>query len=461
MNRVKQQYGRVHHRMLLLCLLFLCTRVIHADGGYISGTVRDHGTGQPIDNMRIRIYDEQWNFEYSESAWTAPDGTYISGELSSGKYYVRAVSIYPQPWVTQYWFGTSDKDTAIPIQVSAGETIVGVDFNLDRGGYIRGVVRDTGSHPLVDVDLDVYDGEWSYIGTFTDRTDDTGNYILGPLSPGMWYVRADPDRVHGVCQAYWPDAWYREDARVLSVAADEDIPGVDFELQPGSSVTGRITWLRNSEPFTGCGITLFTLEGREQPLHSVTSVTDGSYVAFGIPAGDYIIMADAPWGCGARDTYYPDAADSSQAIPVSVETATTVDGINIALPEGNFDINIGLSMPRRWVDPGELFGLKMIVDNDGPVLPDLPVFLILDIQGALYFWPSWSLWAPPEALGFDYLAFTVPEDTSEIIILPEFIWPQLGFDMDGLQFIGAMTNWSITALASDVEVEEWSFDGYP
>nr|HPQ42345.1 carboxypeptidase-like regulatory domain-containing protein [bacterium] len=243
--------------------------------------------------------------------------------------------------------------------------------------------------------------------------------------------------------------------------AGGDIPGVDFVLDPGSTVQGAVSLSRNGDPFPGTAIVMFSEDGREQPLHSVETDSDGSYLAFGIPAGIYCIQADAPWGCGARDVFFPDAFEFSAAQPIQVGTATSVTGIDMALPEGNFDLNIALRMPRRWVDPGEVFGLTMTVDNDGPLLTDLPVFLLLDIQGAIYFWPSWSLWSPPEATGLDFMAASLPEAASEIVILPEFIWPQLGFDMDGLRFIGAITNWSMTDLASDVEIEEWSFDGNP
>lgn len=428
--------------------------------GTIGGTVTEAATGDPIPDLRIQVYDSQWQFQYSDSTWTAADGTFETGDLETGSYYVRTLSIYPQPWISEYWFDSRSRDTAVPVSISAGEPVIGIDFQLDGGGYLRGEIRDDGGYPLVDLDIDLYEGDWSFNSSYTDRTDDDGRFVIGPVPPGTWYVRADPDRVHGVCQAYWPAAWYREQAQPLAVAAHGDIPGVDFTLVSGGMISGTVIEQRNLEPREDLDVVIYSPEGIEQPIHSVSTDGDGHYTAYGLPEGGYKVLADASWGCGARDTFFPAAAELSGGSTVMVDSGIHVEGIDIGLPEGNFDLNIELKMPRRWVDPGELFGLRMTIDNDGPELTDLPAFVILDVQGALYFWPSWSFWNPDQQTGLDFQLLKVTEDDSEVEILPEFIWPELGFDMDDLHFMGALTNWSMTGLASDFEIEEWSFDGF-
>ena len=231
-------------------------------------------------------------------------------------------------------------------------------------------------------------------------------------------------------------------------------------LSPGGTISGHVIERRNQEPKTDFEMIIYSPDGIEQPIHGVKTDELGSYTAYGLPAGGYKILANSPWGCGTCDTYYLDSEDIAGASSVMLGSGTDVEGIDFSLSEGNFDLNIELKMPRRWVDPGELFGLRMTIDNDGPELADLPVFLILDIQGALYFWPLWSFWDVSAQTGLDFQLSTVPVDDSEIVILPEFVWPELGFDMDDLQFIGAITNWSMSDLASDIEIEEWSFDGH-
>jgi len=443
---------------IFICLLYLSFSGV-VQSGIIQGTATEAETGTAISDLRIRIYNSDWEFQFSDSAWTGEDGSYASGELEPGNYYVKAVSIYPQPWISQYWFQTGDKNTALPIQISDDEPIIGIDFSMEQGGYILGTIKDESNHPLVDLDVDLYTSDWKYSKIYTDRTDGNGQYILGPLPPEHWFVRADPDLIHGVCQEFWPDAWYRDQAQFLVVESGGEIPGVDFILSPGGTISGQVIEQRNQEVKSGYEMIVYSPEGIEQPVHHIKTDDLGHYSVFGLPDGGYKIKANAPWGCGVRDTYFPDSEDMANASTIMLSTSAHVDDINFSLPEGNFDLNIKLKMPRRWVDPGELFGLNISIINDGPDLENLPVFLILDIQGALYFWPSWSLWNSKQQTGLDYDLTTISAGNSSITILPEFIWPKLGYDMDNLQFIGAITNWSMSDLASDLEVEEWSFDG--
>ncbi len=433
------------------------THPANVRAGVIQGTVTESGTANPIEEMRIRIYDSNWQIKISASTWTGAEGTYETGELSAGSYYVRAVSTYPQPWVTQYWYAASERTTAIPVQVRADEPILGIDFVLEKGGFLSGVIRDTAGYPLVDLDLDLYSADWTFDTRYSAGTNESGQYILGPLPVGQWFLRADPADYHGVCQQYWPSAWYRDQAQKLVVTAGQEIPGVDFILIDGGAISGQVVEKRTQSFKPGCEIKAYSLEGIEQPIHTAKSADDGSYLAFGLPPGSYYLYAEPPDGCGAAAVYYPDSIEVAGAEPVAVEVKQTVADINFNLPEGNFEISGDLDMPTRWVDPGELFGLTFTVTNKGEELADLPVFIVLDVQGDLFFWPSWAHWAPPAYTGVDFIRVTLPPGDRELVVFPEIEWPETGLEMDGLQFIAAVTNWSITGLASDVEVIEWSF----
>jgi len=179
---------------------------------YIKGNVLDEDTSLPVEQQRIRVYDENWNYLSDISTYTDPDGSYVTGELEPGRYYIRAYSTYPNFYVSEYWHNTYDRETAIPITVEAGVDVSGVDFDLQKGGYIRGTIRDTLSTLLDGVDLDFYNNSWVWLSAFTDRSEADGTYVLGPVPAGTYFIRADPDIEHGCQQRYWPDAWYREDS---------------------------------------------------------------------------------------------------------------------------------------------------------------------------------------------------------------------------------------------------------
>lgn len=442
---------------LILLTATILPASVSVRAGVIHGTVTEKISGEPVSDLRIRVYDSDWQIKISASTWTNGDGTYESGELAAGKYYVRAVSVYPQSWVTQYWYAASERSTAVPVQVMADEPVLGIDFSLEKGGYLSGTIRDSGGYPLVDLDLDLYSGDWTYDSRYSVMTGESGDYTLGPIPVGQWFLRADPEAYHGVCQQYWPGAWYREQAQILVVTAGQEIPGVDFALNPGGSIYGTVHEIHSQAFKPGCEIKAYSLDWIEQPIHTALSGDDGDYVAYGLPQGSYYLFVDPPRGCGAAAMYHPFSLDQAGAQTLAVEAGQSLTGIDFYLPEGNFELNGDLDMPTRFVDPGEMFGLTYTVTHKGTPLAGLPLFVILDIQGQFYFWPSWTLWAPPVHTTIDYRMIDFDVGDTAVEVFPQIVWPETGIEMDGLRFIAAVTNWSLTGLASDLETIEWSF----
>ena len=83
---------------------------------------------------------------------------------------------------------------------------------------------------------------------------------------------------------------------------------------------------------------------------------------------------------------------------------------------------------------------------------------ILDVFGQFWFWPGWKHYAPPAAdeIDFDYL--DVPTGSTEVIVLPEFIWPDTGADVvSGLWFYGAMLDPGMSGIVGGMASEEWGY----
>ncbi len=440
--------------VLLVCMLIFPSA--KADSGFIRGSVTDAITSAPVDGMRVRVYDSNWTFLADASTTTDPDGSYISGSLPPGIYYIRVVSIYPQPYITQYWYNTFDRDLAIPVIINEGETVGGINFLLEKGGYIRGTILNTESQPLEGLDLDFYCAGWHWISAFSAMTDSGGTYTAGPLPPDSYYIRADPAWDHGCQQRYWPDTYYRDSAVFIVLNENDDIPGIDFTLPVGGSVTGNIGKLLGGIA-ENCQISAFSSDWREQPIHQVFSDDKGEYLAYGLPEGNFYLKAEPVHGSGADDTYYPDHPRQEDAESVSVVPGLTVEDIDFILPEGNFDIDLDLDLPSDSYVSGDTFYLNILLDNDGPNLENLPVFLILDIADVLYFWPGWKMYDPPDHPFIDYSVMDIPEDQSQIVIFPSFPWPTLSSPVPGITIMAAVTNWSLTDLASNLDSRAISF----
>ena len=80
---------------------------------------------------------------------------------------------------------------------------------------------------------------------------------------------------------------------------------------------------------------------------------------------------------------------------------------------------IDLIIPDHDVQAGDVFGLDAMLMNPGPQV-EVRVFILLEIYGAFYFWPSFSLET-------DFMTRILPENSNEMMtVLPEFEWPPAG-----------------------------------
>jgi hypothetical protein len=426
-------------------------------GSYIKGTVLDELEGTGIGNVKIRVYDDSWTYIPDASTVSDMDGIYITGSLSPGRYYLRAICDYPDIYVAEYWFNSRDRDMAVPLEMEEGVDLLGIDFTLQPGGYVLGTIRSSEGYGLDGVDIDLYTDYWSWVKSFTCRSNEDGNYILGPIPGGNYFVRADPDAEHGCQQRYWPDAYYRDDATFIVVNNQDEMTGIDFELPPGGSVTGSIR-SGFDHAVADCSVTVYSLSWQEQPIHQAVTGDDGTYLAYGLPGGSYYLEAEPLHGCGWDTCYYPGTKNSDNAQFVTVTEHEITEDINFPLPEGNFDIDVSFEFPATHYSPGDAFSLDLIAQHSGPALENLPAFILLDAFGSYYFWPSWTRFEPPGHPHVDYTLINLNPGSNEIMVFPSFIWPVTGSSASNLEFLGAIVNWSMTDLASNVCRVEWSFD---
>jgi len=112
-------------------------------------------------------------------------------------------------------------------------------------------------------------------------------------------------------------------------------------------------------------------------------------------------------------------------------------------------------MPAVIFNPGDDCELLAFVSNDGQVAVDnVPLFVVLDIGvGSYWFWPSWRQY-PPDS-DFRVESFLPGDRMIQIIDL--FSWPAGVGQLSGIQFLGAVTDGSITRLISNVGSWEFSY----
>lgn len=106
-------------------------------------------------------------------------------------------------------------------------------------------------------------------------------------------------------------------------------------------------------------------------------------------------------------------------------------------------------MPGNLYGSGDICWLKAHVCNDGPqTLRNIPLFVVLDVAGAYWFWPTWS-----SEIDYDSRDFDPGRTIVEII--PEFTWPENSSAYDGAMFHGAILDQEMTTLQG--EMGSWRF----
>ncbi len=113
-------------------------------------------------------------------------------------------------------------------------------------------------------------------------------------------------------------------------------------------------------------------------------------------------------------------------------------------------LGVTLWMPSDLYRPGSICSCSVAVCNPTTIsYEDVPLFVILDYFGNLFFAPSYS--------SFDsYTIYLPAQDLLEIEILPEFIWPDGNFgNVSGVVWYAAMTDPDITELFG--EMDFWYF----
>ena len=311
-----------------------------APGGGISGTVTSTGDGAPIDRVRIDVYD-------ASGAWAAsatPDssGVYATeGGLPPGTYFA----------VTDNWWGHVDElyddnpcfagctpIEGTPITVGSGTTS-GIDFALDPGGWITGVITDeTTGLPIEDAAVEVYTVDGRRVTTAP--ADGSGVYWASGLPTGNYVARAYSWDGH-LAEAWndlpcEPDCDFTE-ADPVSVIQPAITGDIDFTLVQGGTITGTISREDDGTPVSEAEVQIFDAAG--EPVVSVMADPWGVFDSGPLAPGDYFLLIDA-WDENLVDEVYDDLpcagfCDPEEGTAVVVTPGDT-HSLSIALAVSGF-----------------------------------------------------------------------------------------------------------------------------
>jgi len=305
--------------------------------GSLEGRVTSSEDGAPLADVSVYVLNSTG--EFVSYGYTDLEGKYTAIGLSTGNYFV--VTANYLGYVDELYDNIScpglfcDVQSGTPVAVQFGEKTANIDFVLNEGGSISGTVAEApGSQTLADVEVEVFDSNGNFMSY--GYSDSEGNYTAGGLATGSYYART-------FNYAGYVDELYDNSPCVscdvtlgtlIPVAVGSETPGIDFELEKGGSISGRITSAWTGDPIADTGVEIFNSQGTF--VSYGYSDFSGNYQSYGgLAAGNYFARTDNYQGFIDElfdNILCPDeGCDPTSGTAIAVSTGADTGNVDFAL----------------------------------------------------------------------------------------------------------------------------------
>lgn len=270
-----------------------------AAGGRIVTAVLDERTGGPIAHPRVLVVDSSG--VDPEAAFIEQDGHVIIGGLPPGDYYV---GFGADGYRSELYdnlpcrFSECDLTQGTPVHVSLDQATSINDVRLKRAPSISGRVTDERTGDAVaDAMIRVHNERWG--NAAATRSGPDGTYRID-TEPGIYFVTCEhpfawSTRLAGEAYEEIPCYWNRcqpEEASPVLVKGEAETPDIDFTLDLGGVIDGRVTDGLTGVPISFATIILYDSDGIR--LSSVVADDCGIFEVAGLPpGGTYYAVARA------------------------------------------------------------------------------------------------------------------------------------------------------------------------
>ena len=284
---------------------FTNANFVLTEGGHIRGVLTDRYTGLPLTNQTVYFsaYDPAataypW---FSFAATTDALGNYEIAGLPDWQVYLGAYAYSPSYALSVYGC-TPDPCSflnATPLLASAGTTLDAIDFSLFPDWVITGhVSQRSNSQPVVGATVNAFGNFFIGPGIISSTTTDAnGDYALvgvsmnsfvevsGASAGGVALISQDYNNhncLYGHCATTSAD--------LLPSYPYNVTPNIDFQLDAGATLSGRIT--KKSD---GSGVIAFVYFYSIDDGFTTTGVAshaDGNYTSPALTPGTYYIYAE-------------------------------------------------------------------------------------------------------------------------------------------------------------------------
>ncbi len=302
---------------------------LHA-GGNIAGAVRDPSTGFGVPGACVTATA---NGRPTKGVRADVSGRYHLGPLAPGAYSVLFADCARGKLSSIFWHNTSDPAAAQPVQVTAKQTVNGINANLPKTGSLAGtVVDDVTGEPLSYMCLTVTGNEPNPIQV---QTDYRGRFRVSRLSVGAHIVSirdcAYFPRTVAYLPTYYQHALDAAHAKVVTIRSQTNTQIVAKMLRSGG-IAGVVRQKTNHKPIVNTCVDILDPHTGSPIAEMRTSIT-GAY-RLAVPPGSYQVRFSSCGGGVYLAQYYNGSPDLHHATKVTVGPSNDVSGIDGSLSRG-------------------------------------------------------------------------------------------------------------------------------
>ena len=186
------------------------------NSGIITGTVTDENTGNPIENVFVRLLqlNDQQNVVFHKNVYTNAIGEYRINDIADGSY-----TIYfngPDDFNWKLYNNVTNPSAVTFCTISDSNILRDINAQLsDQSGKISGTVTDEAGNPIPNVTVFVKDPIYEAYYEFA-ITDQNGHYYISGLSNFKYLIHFVPHS-QDYFSEYYNDASHKDMSTFISV----------------------------------------------------------------------------------------------------------------------------------------------------------------------------------------------------------------------------------------------------
>jgi protocatechuate 3,4-dioxygenase beta subunit len=303
----------------------------------ITGRVTDQVTGDPIAGAMVSAFPERStaidplanvdDLVRPVVGKTDENGNYKLEGLRPGKYFAHAEA---RGYLIEFWKEAANLEQAEAVEVPASGNVDGIDFTLEKGGSIAGlVVTAENNTPIGGALIQVWvKGSNAVIARGVSERD--GKYRIPGLRTGDYIVFAGAPGYRGL---FYQDVESREQATAVHVDAPDETAGIDFHLKKpepprGGVIAGTVISEADKNPIPHAFVLAIPMSAPVSNLPPFTFADQFGSYKLPVPAGRYVVVSWAPHYLAE---FFENAETFQGAKIIGLENGAVLDHIDFSL----------------------------------------------------------------------------------------------------------------------------------